>query len=76
MGILQKLERLSTSGDVTITGDKGWFIVTFRDSEVEIKSEMPTLKQAIESVDKNLSLLVAKETSDNWHSLIDPYTME
>ena len=78
MGIIQKLERLSNSGTLTIDGDKGqWFIVKFVDPDgTEIESGMPTLKGAIESVDRSLSLLVSRENIDNWHNFVDPWSMK
>lgn len=78
MGIVQKLERLSSCGTVTIDGDRGqWFIVKFLDPDgTEIESQMPTLKQAIESVDRQLSLLVARDTVSNWHNLVDPWSQK
>jgi len=76
MGIVQKIQSMSESGELRITAnyykddnqmDYPWYYVTYLDPDwsMEITSEMPTLKQAIESVYASLQAYNAKINAGN-----------
>jgi len=67
MGILQKIQRLSESGDLKITSiqenNEYWYKVTYIDKseKMTIDSYMPTLQKSIESVYSQLQHYNMKE---------------
>jgi hypothetical protein len=80
MGIVQKIKNMSESGTLVITAnyyidnnqmDYPWYYVTYKDNDLEITSEMPTIEAAIESVYSQIGIYNAKVNTslETWNKI-------
>ena len=64
MGTIQKLTRLSESGNIVITSvnddNEFWYNVQYTNDELQTYSYMPTLKAAIDAVYREMELYNTK----------------